>query len=124
MVTQYGMSEKLRPRTFGRKEELVFLGREISEQRNYSEKVAEDIDVGVRRIIQEAYDTAESLLTLQRATLDSLAEKLMAQETLEGEELEAIFRAGLGPTEQEKDGNEMAKADKLVAEAVGEAASG
>ena len=124
MVTQYGMSEKLGPRTFGRKEELIFLGREISEQRNYSEKIAEEIDEEVRRIIQEAYDTAESLLTLQRATLDSLAERLMAQETLEGEELEAIFRAGLGPTEQRKDENEMGKADKLVAEAVGEAASG
>ena len=124
MVTQYGMSEKLGPRTFGRKEELIFLGREISEQRNYSEKSAEEIDEEVRRIIQEAYDTAESLLTLQRATLDSLAEKLMAQETLEGEELEAVFRAGLGPTEQKKDENEMGKADELVAEAVGEAASG
>ena len=124
MVTQYGMSEKLGPRTFGRKEELVFLGREISEQRNYSEKVAEDIDAEVRRIIQEAYDTAESLLTLQRATLDSLAERLIAQETLEGEELEAVFLAGLGLTEQKKDETEVDKPKELVAEAVGEAASG
>ena len=59
MVTQYGMSERLGPRTFGRKEELVFLGREISEQRNYSEKVAEEIDEEVRRIIDHAYQVAK-----------------------------------------------------------------
>ena len=57
MVTRYGMSERLGPRTFGRKEELVFLGREISEQRDYSEKVAEEIDDEVRRIIDKAYQT-------------------------------------------------------------------
>ena len=56
MVTRYGMSERLGPRTFGQKEELVFLGREISEQRDYSEKIAEEIDEEVRRIIDHAHD--------------------------------------------------------------------
>ncbi|MEK7217286.1 MAG: hypothetical protein AAB289_17010, partial [Chloroflexota bacterium] len=92
MVTQYGMSEKLGPRTFGRKEELVFLGREISEQRNYSEKIAEDIDAEVQQFITDAYQRAEEILTIHRGKLDRLAERLIAQETLEGQELEQIFR--------------------------------
>ena len=59
MVTAYGMSEKLGPLTFGEKEEMVFLGREIAEQRNYSEEVAEEIDQEVRRIIDEAYEPGQ-----------------------------------------------------------------
>ena len=62
MVTRWGMSDRLGPRTFGRSEELVFLGREISETRNYSEKVAEEIDDEVRRLIEEAQDRARSIL--------------------------------------------------------------
>ncbi|MSQ27070.1 MAG: ATP-dependent metallopeptidase FtsH/Yme1/Tma family protein [Dehalococcoidia bacterium] len=92
MVTRYGMSEKLGPRTFGRKEELVFLGREISEQRNYSEKIAEDIDTEVQDFLADAYQRAEEILTIHRGKLDRLAERLIAQETLEGQELEQIFR--------------------------------
>ena len=92
MITQYGMSEKLGPRTFGRKEELVFLGREISEQRNYSERVAEEIDEEVHQLIQEAYEAAEEILTIHRSKLNSIAERLIAQETLEGESLEEAFR--------------------------------
>jgi cell division protease FtsH len=93
MVTQWGMSERLGPRTFGRKEEMVFLGREISEQRNYSEKVAEEIDDEVRRIIDHAYGTAKRVLTQNRAKLDQLARKLMDVETIEGEDLQALFNA-------------------------------
>ena len=96
MITQYGMSDKLGPRTFGRKEELVFLGREISEQRNYSERIAEEIDEEVHGIITEAYDRAEEILTLYRGALDKLAEHLIAHETIEGEELEQLFRNNLG----------------------------
>jgi len=91
MVTSFGMSDKLGPRTFGHKEELVFLGREISEQRDYSDKVAEQIDDEVYHIIQEAHETAKEILTKNKSKLVFLAEKLMAKETLEGEELEAIF---------------------------------
>jgi cell division protease FtsH len=95
MVMQWGMSERLGPRTFGRKEELVFLGREIAEQRNYSEKVAEEIDEEVRRIIDHAYQTAKKILSDNRGKLDQFARRLMEVETLEGEELEAVFNAPL-----------------------------
>jgi len=91
MVTEYGMSEKLGPRTFGRKEELIFLGREISEQRNYSEKVAEEIDEEVRRFIDEAYNVAREVLKGHRAKLAQIAERLIAVETIEGNDLEALF---------------------------------
>jgi cell division protease FtsH len=83
----------LGPRTFGRKEELVFLGREISEQRNYSEKVAEEIDEEVRRIIDHAYHAAKKILTDNRAKLDQIARKLIEVETIEGEDLMTLFNA-------------------------------
>jgi len=92
MVTNFGMSDKLGPRTFGRKEEMVFLGREISEQRDYSDKIAEQIDDEVYSIIQQARETAKEILAKSKSKLVLLAEKLIAQETLEGEELEAVFR--------------------------------
>ncbi len=91
MVTSYGMSEKLGPRTFGRKEEMVFLGREISEQRDYSEKVAQEIDEEVYSIIQNAHGEARRLLTKNKKRLVHIAEKIIVQETLEGEELELAF---------------------------------
>ncbi len=91
MVTRYGMSERLGPRTFGRKEELVFLGREISEQRDYSEKVAEEIDEEVRRIIDRAHGLARTIIRENRAKLDHLARKLMEVETLEGDQLLALM---------------------------------
>ena len=91
MVTRFGMSEKLGPRTFGRKEELVFLGREISEQRDYSEKVAEEIDEEVRRIISQAHERARKILSEHRAKLDQLARRLLEVETLEGETLRKLM---------------------------------
>ncbi|MGQ9572188.1 MAG: ATP-dependent zinc metalloprotease FtsH [Dehalococcoidia bacterium] len=93
MVTQWGMSEKLGPRTFGRREELVFLGKEIAEQRNYSEKVAEEIDEEVRRIIDGAYQSARRVLVDNRAKLDQIAKHLIEVETIEGEALQALFAA-------------------------------
>ncbi len=97
MVTQWGMSDRLGPRTFGRKEEMVFLGREISEQRNYSEKVAEEIDEEVRRIVDEAHQAATAILHEHRTRLDRLAKCLIEEETLEGEALEALLGS---PAEQ------------------------
>jgi cell division protease FtsH len=91
MVTEYGMSEKLGPLTFGQKEELVFLGREIGEQRNYSEDVARAIDEEVRNFIDEAHQTALRVLQENKDKLVSLAKKLMEVETLEGADLEAMF---------------------------------
>ena len=91
MVTEYGMSERLGPLTFGQKEELVFLGKEIGEQRNYSEEVARQIDEEVRRFIEEAYARAKEVLSRHRDRLDRLAHALIERETLEGEELKAIL---------------------------------
>jgi len=92
MVTDFGMSDKLGPRTFGDKQEMVFLGREISEQRDYGETVANVIDAEINRIIQQAQDIAKEILTKNKARLDLIAQKLIAEETLEGEELEALLK--------------------------------
>ena len=96
MVTEYGMSEKLGPRTFGQRQELVFLGREISEQRDYSDKIAQEIDEEVHNIIQRAYNTAKKILTTNKEKLNQLAEELIAHETLDEPELNKIFE-GLTP---------------------------
>ncbi len=90
MVTTYGMSKKLGPLTFGGREELIFLGREIAEQRNYSEEVAEEIDEEVRRIIEEAYARAREILTTYRHKLEAIARRLMEIETIERAEFEAL----------------------------------
>ena len=90
MVMQYGMSDELGPRTFGQKEELVFLGREISEQRDYSEEVARQIDEEIKGIIMRNYGRAKKILTDHRDKLEKMARKLIEQETLEGPELEAM----------------------------------
>ncbi len=90
MVTAYGMSEKLGPLTFGDREELVFLGREIAEQRNYSDHVAEEIDHEVRGIIDEAHHRARAILLTYRQKLDILAQRLMEIETIERKEFEAL----------------------------------
>jgi cell division protease FtsH len=97
MVTQYGMSEKLGPLTFGRKEEMIFLGREISEQRNYSDEVAAKIDAEVRQIIDRAYERAREALTSQREVLNKLAALLIEKETIEHDEFEALFEGILPP---------------------------
>jgi cell division protease FtsH len=107
MVTQWGMSEHLGPRTFGRKEEMVFLGREISEQRNYSEKVAEKIDDEVRGIIDRAYETSRKVLTENRDKLENVVKVLLEEETIEGEALQAILNAQSG-----KESEELAKTEK------------
>jgi cell division protease FtsH len=96
MVTEYGMSEKLGPRTFGQRQELVFLGREISEQRDYSDKIAQEIDEEVHNIIQRAYKTTKKILTANKEKLKQLAEELIAHETLDEPELDKIFE-GLAP---------------------------
>jgi cell division protease FtsH len=91
MVTRLGMSTELGPMVYGQKEELIFLGREISEQRDYSESVAEKIDQEVRELVNDAYLQAKSLLTKYRKELDAIAEKLLEAETLSREEFEKIF---------------------------------
>jgi cell division protease FtsH len=91
MVTRYGMSEALGPMTFGQKEELVFLGKEIGEQRDYSEAVAEQIDEEVRKIVQGAHEEANAVLTKHREELDRIANTLMEVETLNAEQFVQLF---------------------------------
>jgi len=91
MVTRLGMSPELGPMVYGQKEELIFLGREISEQRDYSEAVAEIIDQEVRQLVNDAYEKAKQILIQYRAKLEEIAGRLMEVETLSKEEFEAIF---------------------------------
>ncbi len=91
MVTRYGMSEKLGPRTFGKREEMVFLGREISEQRDYSDKVAETIDQEVHEIIDDAYESARKVISEYMPKLKQLSEYLIVNETIEVDEMDKLW---------------------------------
>ena len=96
MVTEYGMSDKLGPRTLGQKPEYVFLGREITEQRDYGDKIANEIDEEVHNLIQRAYSTAKKILTTNKAKLKEIATLLIERETLEEPDLDKLFE-GLLP---------------------------
>ena len=89
MVTRYGMS-RLGARTFGKKEEMIFLGRETHEDRDYSEKTAQDIDGEVSLLINTAFDRATKILNERRVALDTLARTLLEKETIEKDEFDAI----------------------------------
>jgi cell division protease FtsH len=91
MVKEFGMSDKLGPVTFGEKEELVFLGRELGEQKSYSEEVASKIDEEVQRIITQAQDRATEILEKHEGSLKKMAEILLKKETIEAEELDKMF---------------------------------
>jgi cell division protease FtsH len=91
MVTQFGMSEKLGPLMLGEKEEMVFLGKEIGEHRNYSEEIARQIDHEVGRIVGEAYNKAIQLIGEHKAKLEIIAKRLLEEETLDAKNFEAIF---------------------------------
>ena len=99
MVKRYGMSEGLGPRTFGKREEMIFLGREISEERDYGDKVAEEIDEEVKALINHAYSQAVELLVTHKPKLVRLAEYLIEHETVSGESMNRLFNnedPGLG----------------------------
>jgi cell division protease FtsH len=91
MVTQWGMSDKLGTVSMGHREELVFLGRDLGEQRNYSEEVAAVIDEEIRSIVNHGYQTAKAILTAQRDKMDAVVEQLKVVETLDGKELDEIL---------------------------------
>ncbi len=91
MVTRLGMSDEMGPMVYGQKEELVFLGREISEQRDYSEAVAEKIDTEVSRIVKDCYQQAKDILIEHKEKLIEVAERLLEQETISKEEFDEIF---------------------------------
>ena len=89
MVTRYGMSE-LGPRTFGKKEELIFLGKEVNEEKNYSEKTAESIDLEVHNLIEKSKENAKKIISEKKDKLDKLAQVLLEKETIEKEEFDEI----------------------------------
>jgi len=91
MVTRLGMSPEMGPMVYGKKEEMVFLGREIGQQRDYSNAVSEQIDVQVRRLVDEAHQKAKQILTQYRDRLDAVAHRLLEIETLNQDEFEKIF---------------------------------
>ena len=108
MVTRLGMSTGMGPMVYGQKEELIFLGREISEQRDYSEAVAEEIDKEVRTIVTTAYKEARKILTKYRKQLDAVAQKLLEVETLSKDDFQKIF-----PTPNKKDGGTPVFSEKI-----------
>ncbi len=91
MIKRYGMSEGLGPRTFGKREEMIFLGREISEERDYGDKVAAEIDDEVKNLINHSYNHAEELLVTHKPKLVRLAEYLIENETISGASLNGLF---------------------------------
>jgi len=91
MVTQWGMSERVGTVQMGHKDELVFLGRDLGEQRNYSEEVAALIDEEVKHLIDEAYDTARRILTERRAAMDAVVRRLEVEETIDAAQLDEIL---------------------------------
>ena len=91
MVTEYGMSSRIGPMALGHKEELVFLGRDFGEQRNYSEQTAREIDEEVRNIIQEAFDKAYNIVMQNKTRMIMISERLIKEETLEGPLFESLF---------------------------------
>jgi cell division protease FtsH len=115
MVTQWGMSEKLGPLTFGHKEELVFLGRDLGEQRNYSEEVAGEIDKEVHRLIEAAYKRASKILTERREKMIELAEYLKHEETIDGSQMDDILSKPSAPNGEYK-GSLQSQASEALAE--------
>ena len=93
LVTRFGMSEKLGPITYGKSHELVFLGREISSERDYSEKVAAEIDKEVKAFIDKAYEAAKKIVVSRGKALKAIAEKLIEKETLEQEEFANLIKS-------------------------------
>ena len=92
MVTEWGMSEKLGPLTFGKKDEHIFLGKEIARHKDYSEKTAIDIDEAIKKIVIEAYDTSKKLVAENHDLLEALAKSLLEKETLDGAEIDALIQ--------------------------------
>ncbi|MDO8572037.1 MAG: ATP-dependent zinc metalloprotease FtsH, partial [bacterium] len=90
LIMEFGMSDALGQRTFGEREELIFLGREITEQRDYSEKTAEAIDDELSTLIRDAFETAKKLITSSREKMEKVVQLLLEKETLEREEFEAV----------------------------------
>ncbi len=100
MVTQWGMSERLGPLTFGKREEQIFLGKELTKLKDYSEKTAEEIDEEVKRIVTEQYEYAKDLIRKNRHLLDALVNLLLEKETIDGAEIDRLINNFKGQTLQ------------------------
>src|SRR6266487_1828460 len=101
MVTEYGMSSRIGPMALGHKDELVFLGRDFGEQRNYSEQTAREIDEEIRRIIQEAFDKAYTIVMQNKTRMIMISERLIKEETLEGPLFESLFNQPINDDQYE-----------------------
>ncbi|HHN63937.1 MAG TPA: ATP-dependent metallopeptidase FtsH/Yme1/Tma family protein [Nitrospirae bacterium] len=110
MVCEWGMSERLGPLTYGKREEHLFLGREIAKHKDYSEKTAEEIDEEVKRIVTDAYNAARSLLQENYHLLERLATELLKKETLSADEIDAIVKGE--KTDSDGDKEVEAKAEE------------
>ncbi|KAF0185101.1 MAG: cell division protease FtsH [Nitrospirae bacterium] len=97
MVTDWGMSDRLGPLSFGKKDEQIFLGREISRHKDYSEKMAVEIDDEIKLIVTQAYESAKRLLTENQDLLEALAQALLERETIEGSDIDAIIETARQP---------------------------
>jgi len=93
MVCEWGMSEKLGPMTFGKKDEEIFLGRDFTQRVDYSETTAVQIDAEVRRLLMDAYERAKLLLRRNVAALHRVAEALLERESLDGNDIDEILRS-------------------------------
>ena len=115
MVTQWGMSDKLGMVLYGDSDEYVFLGKEISQKKTYSEQTAQQIDTEVRRLIDEGYKLAKGLIEDNRDKLDLIANALLEYETLDGKQVEDIVRTGkFTPTERPPDVDPPSGADAVT----------
>jgi cell division protease FtsH len=117
MVTRWGMSEKLGPLVYGKKEELVFLGKELGEQRDYSEAIAQEIDAEVQRIVAEAHETARKVLSENRERLDRIATTLIEVESLDQADFEAMWSGEELPKRDRSNGAPAPKPGKSSPEA-------
>jgi cell division protease FtsH len=95
MICEWGMSEKMGPVTFGKKDEQIFLGREMAAAKNFSEATAVDIDNEIRRIVEENYDRARGLLNENMSTLIRISQSLIEKENLTGAEVDEIIKKEL-----------------------------
>ena len=111
MVCEYGMSSRLGPMTLGQKEDLVFLGRDIATNPDYSDRVASEIDAEIRRIIDDAYNEAKRVLIEKKAKMDRIARQLIKMETIEGAELDKL----LGHSRQKKAAAQVVDEEKPAA---------
>jgi cell division protease FtsH len=100
MVCNWGMSEELGPLTFGKREEHIFLGREFAQSKDFSEETARTIDSAIKNLVLSAYQRAKELLAGHRAQLQALAQGLLAQETLDSQEIDRILNSFATPSEE------------------------